>query len=151
MQDKDAPSYTNVLATKLRAELDQTLAREAVLQVVVSNLCEQHERQEDMEECGRRGSYPRKLPDWEQAWEQAFAVRYGASQVATALLEQLEDVVAREAVLIQELSFWSNADELEEDLVNAIGDGWKCWLSGEQRDRADRAQEICSAYVGGEK
>jgi len=140
MKSKRVPSFM----TKLRNELDQALAREAVLQGVVYNLCKLQERQEKREEGGQQGPWP----DWGEAWEQAFAVRYGASQAGAALLEQLEAVVEREAVLIQELSFWSNADDIEMDLISASGHGWKCWLSGEQRDHADRAREICSALKG---
>ena len=40
------------------------------------NLLRQHGCQEDMEEAGRRGSYPSEFPVWEPAWEQGREVMW---------------------------------------------------------------------------
>lgn len=37
-------------------------------------LQEQHWRQRSMEEAGRRSSYPRYFPEWEEAWKQCSTV-----------------------------------------------------------------------------
>jgi len=90
--ESSAQGETDTL--KKNAEREKKMkaaAREASLQTVVDDLCEQHERQEDMEEASYRCSYPSKFPDWERAWEQAGEVRYGVSDSdAAALLERLE-------------------------------------------------------------
>lgn len=61
----------------LQGKLEQAKARATALQAVVDNLCEQQDRQIDMEACGYRQSYSSKFPEWEQAWEAARAVRWG--------------------------------------------------------------------------
>lgn len=95
-----------VLFGRYKAELEQAAAREAALQTVVDDLCEQYERQEDMEEAGHRSSYPSKFPDWERVWEQAREVRYSASEAAAALLERLEKAEAREGALVNSALTW---------------------------------------------
>ena len=57
--------------------LDALAARNAALEFVVKDLLEQHERQLDMEDCGRRCSYPSKFPEWERAWNNAQEVLFG--------------------------------------------------------------------------
>ena len=47
------------------------IARNKVLKSVIEDLLEQHERQLDMEDGGRRFSYPSKFPEWDYAWDNA--------------------------------------------------------------------------------
>ena len=51
--------------------------RRTELMSVIENLLEQHERQIDMEDCGRRCSYPDKFPEWDRAWDNAQEVLNG--------------------------------------------------------------------------
>ena len=62
--------YIEDRVKRLQKEVD-------VLRAVIDNLCEQQERQLDMEEASYRCSYPSKFPEWEQAWEWAREVRWG--------------------------------------------------------------------------
>jgi len=45
----------------------------ATLAAALENLIEQDMRQDDMEEAGRRGSYPSHFPKWPEAWSIAHA------------------------------------------------------------------------------
>ena len=71
----------------------------ATLQSAIDNLCEQQDRQIDMEECGARCSYPSKFPEWKDTWEQAYELRYDSSGAAAKLLERLATLDAAEAAL----------------------------------------------------
>lgn len=51
--------------------LDVLAIQNVTLKLVIEDLLEQHERQLDMEDCGRRCSYPSKFPEWDRAWEKA--------------------------------------------------------------------------------
>lgn len=70
-----------------------------MLQSAIDNLCEQQDRQIDMEECGARCSYPSKFPDWAPAWEEAYELRYDNSEAAAKLLERLATLDAAGATL----------------------------------------------------
>ena len=109
--ESSAQGETDTLKKNVEREKMEATAREAVLQAVVDDLCEQHEYQVDMEAVGYRGSYPSKFPEWERAWKRAGEVRYCVSDSdACALLErmtkleaQVEEAAAREAAMIRVL------------------------------------------------
>ena len=57
--------------------VESLTSQNAVLVSTIEDLLEQHERQIDMEDCGRRCSYPDKFPEWDRAWENAQEVLNG--------------------------------------------------------------------------